>query len=82
MSKPACQILVSLDDCAYILSLLSEDVSQEGEGEEGDDVLESDGHVLRCWAYADLRLGKRLLEDQELVNYYTAVLERRTQLCD
>ena len=52
-----------------------------GEGEGAP--LETDDHVINhCLAYADLRAGKQLLRDRDIVEFYAQVLERRKNLSD
>ena len=61
---------------------------QEGEGDEDEEgegagVRESHQHILICPTYADLRIGKHLLEDDvQLITYYKQVLERRATFAD
>ena len=38
---------------------------------------ESNSHVAECTAYADLRMGRDLNNDQDLVNFFKDVMSRR-----
>ena len=60
-------------------NLLDLGIESGGEGE----FLETDDHDLNhCRAYADLRVGKQLSRDADIVEYYKQVLERRANFCD
>ena len=38
---------------------------------------ETEQHVLHCWAYSDLREGKDLSRDEDLIRYFQDVFKRR-----
>ena len=54
-------------------------VQGQRDGDQGGDDggLESDQHIFRCWAYADLAKGKLMSRDEDVISFYKQVLERR-----
>ena len=41
--------------------------------------LDTQEHIMSCPGYSDLREGKNLLSDADLVSYFQQVLQRRSQ---
>ena len=50
---------------------------RDGDQDGDDGGLESDQHIFRCWAYADLAEGKLMSRDEDIISFYKQVLERR-----
>ena len=43
------------------------------------EILESQDHLSICEGYSDLRLGRDLSNDKDLVEFYRLVMERREE---
>ena len=44
-----------------------------------DNKSDTQSHIVHCDGYADIRKGKNLEDDQDLVDYFSAVIRRRLQ---
>ena len=43
------------------------------------DVPDTQDHIIRCQSYKDIRAGKDLNSDKDLVDYFRAVIKTREQ---
>ena len=51
--------------------------------QEQDEGRESESHLVRCWAYSDLKwAGMDFSRDQDLIKYFRRVFERRAELME
>ena len=46
---------------------------------DGGPAYETEQHVLHCWAYSDLREGKQMEREKDVLTYFQEVLKRRAE---